>query len=94
MEHRRIDYFCGLIMYFYFKMLFTACAIMLFVIGTVYYFTENVLDIMYNNIEEKTEDAPSCMSIQSIIKTPALDTIRQYEEKTEDSPCKKIIKIT
>lgn len=91
MEHRQIDYYCSLIMYFYFKMLFTVCAVMLFVIGTVYYFTENVLDVIYNNIEEKTEDAPTIMSIQPLIKIPTLNITRVYEEKTDDAPCKKCI---
>jgi hypothetical protein len=87
MEHMKIDYYCGLLMYSYFKIILTVCAILLFMIETVYYITENALDDMQSNthIEEKTDDAPTVISI--------IQTIRVYEEKTDDAPSIKMINI-
>ena len=84
MERNRIDYYCKLIMYFYFKMLFTVFTLMLFIIGSMYYFTENVTDMPYSNNEEQTEDAFVITSIQPIIQTNI--NRRVYEEKTDDAP--------
>lgn len=66
MEHMKMEYYCGLLMYSYFKIILTICAVMLFMIETVYYITENVLDDMhsYTHIEEKTDDAPSFKMIK------------------------------